>query len=173
MLEKRGHLVAEPLELRFIQVLVDRAPPDPVLRARLADEELVFRRTSRLAPGVDHEWAALCESALFSPQRMRVEKRGGGMNVHAAAGVDSVLAEIDSSLGSDRHCHAASPFRWPKKRDPAVAGRGPYRTRAGALRRLVPWPRGATTAATSSFRRDRFAAALDVRRRAGDRRDLR
>ena len=139
MLEKRGDLVAEPIELHFLQLLVDRAPPDSILRARLADKEFVFRRTSRVAACVDDERAALCEPALVSPQRVRVENRGRGVDVHAAAGVDSVLAEIDSALGSDRQCHAASPFRWRKKRDPAVAGRGPYRTHAAVLRRLVPW----------------------------------
>jgi hypothetical protein len=52
------------------------------------------------------------------------------MEMDAAGGVDAVLAEIYPSPGSNRCCHALSPFLWRKKRDPALAGRGPYRTRA-------------------------------------------
>ena len=143
MLEERGDLVAEPLELLFAQLLVDGSPPDSILRPGLPDEEFVLRGTPRVAPGVDDERAAFCEPALVSAQRVRVEDRGRGMDLYAAAGVDSVLAEIDSPLGSDRHCHAASPFRWRKKRDPACAGRGSYRTHAAVSRRLVPWLHGA------------------------------
>jgi hypothetical protein len=64
------------------------------------------------------------------------------MEMDATGGVDAVLAEIYSSPGSDRCCHAVSPFQWRKKRDPALAGRGPYRTHATGLRRVVRWRRG-------------------------------
>src|SRR5207248_906197 len=80
---------------------------------------------------------------LVASQRVRVEDGRRGMEMDPAAGIYAVLAEIDSPLGPDRHCHAASPFRWRKKRDPALAGQGPYRTRAGVLGRLVPWRDGA------------------------------
>ena len=61
MLEERGDLVAEPLELLFVQLLVDGSPPDAILRPGLADEKLVLRRTPGVPPGVDDERAAFCE----------------------------------------------------------------------------------------------------------------
>ena len=138
MLEKRRDFVPEPLELPFAELLVDGAPPNSILRPRLPDEKFVLRRTPRVTPGVDDERAALRQPALVSPQRVRVEDRGRGMNVHAAAGIDSMLAEIDTSLGSDRHCHAAFSFPVAQKTRPGSRGSTPYRTPASALWRLVP-----------------------------------
>src|SRR4051795_1393633 len=98
---------------------------------------------------------------------MRVKDGGRGVDVDAAAGIDAVLAEIDPSLGSDRRCHAESPSRWRKKRDPAVAGRrlsyACNRSRAACT--VATWSCGDPMAAHG---RGRHAENLDTRRRPSD-----
>ena len=59
--EVARHLLAETVEVLLGQLAVDLAPPDPILGGRLADDELVLRRTSRVPTGVDDERATLAE----------------------------------------------------------------------------------------------------------------
>ena len=86
----RDDLLAQPLEMLLRDLRVDLAPPDPVLGARLADEELVLRRAAGVLAGVDGERAALGEPAVARAQRMRVELRGGRVPVDGALGLDPV-----------------------------------------------------------------------------------
>ena len=62
--EVRDDLLAQPLEVLLRDLRVDVAPPDPVLGARLADDELVLRRAAGVLAGVDGERAAFGEPAL-------------------------------------------------------------------------------------------------------------
>ena len=73
--EVRGDLLAQPVELLLGDLGVDVAPPDPVLRARLADDELVLRRAAGVLAGVDRERAALGQPSLAALERVRVEQR--------------------------------------------------------------------------------------------------
>ena len=73
--EIRDDLVAEPEEVLLLERLVDVSPPDAVLRAGLAHDELVLRRAARVDAGVDDERPALGEHALLARERVRVEHR--------------------------------------------------------------------------------------------------
>ncbi len=53
--EVRCDLFTQPLEMLLRDLGVDVAPPDPVLGARLANDELVLRRAARMGAGVDRE----------------------------------------------------------------------------------------------------------------------
>ena len=66
LLEVGDDLVPQPVEVGFGQRLVDGAPPDPLLRAGLLDDELVPRRAARVVPGVDDERPALGQAAVAS-----------------------------------------------------------------------------------------------------------
>ena len=68
-----GDLVAQPLEVLLGELLV-AVPPDPVLGARLADDELVLRRAAGVPAGVDDERAALGDPRFAAPDRMLVER---------------------------------------------------------------------------------------------------
>ena len=59
--EVRRDLLAQAVEALLRELLVDVAPPDAVLGAGLAHDELVLRRAARVAAGVDDERAALGE----------------------------------------------------------------------------------------------------------------
>ena len=89
----RGHLLAQPLEVLLRDLGVDVAPPDPLLRAGLPDDELVLRRAAGVLAGVDGERAALGEPGLAARERVRVELRRRRVPVDGAGGLDSVHPE--------------------------------------------------------------------------------
>src|SRR5581483_4087866 len=60
----RDELRAQPVEVLLVERLVDRPPPDALLRFRLPHDELVLGRAPREAPRVDDERTALGEPAL-------------------------------------------------------------------------------------------------------------
>ena len=96
--EVRDDLLAQPLEVLLGDRLVDGAPPDPLLRAGLADDELVLRRAAGEAAGVDDERPALGEPALAALERVRVEQRRRRVPVDAAARAQPVVGEADRSV---------------------------------------------------------------------------
>ena len=86
---------AQSVEALLGELAVDVAPPDPLLRARLTDDELVRRRAAGVAAGVDDERAALGEPAVADQEGVRVEHGGGRIPVDATHWVDAVLVEPD------------------------------------------------------------------------------
>ena len=105
--QARRDLLAELLEVLLGDLRVDVAPPDPILRAGLANDELVLRRAPRVLAGVDDERAALGEPRVASRQRVLVELRGRRMPVDVPADSDSVLGEL-VPIGNDRDHSAPS-----------------------------------------------------------------
>ena len=91
--EVRDDLLAQPLEVLLRDLRVDVAPPDPVLGARLADDELVLGRAAGVLAGVDGERPAFGDPALVALQRVRVELRRGRVPVDGALGLDPVDRE--------------------------------------------------------------------------------
>jgi len=89
----RHDLLAQSFEVLLRDLRIDLAPPDPVLGARLADEELVLGRAAGMHACVYGERAALGEPAVAAVQRMRVELRGGRVPVDDALGLDPVDAK--------------------------------------------------------------------------------
>ena len=87
----RGHLLAQPLEVLLRDLGVDVPEPDPLRRARLADDELVLRRAAGVLAGVDGERPTLGEPALTPRQRIGVELRRRGVPVDGPGRLDSVL----------------------------------------------------------------------------------
>ena len=77
-------LAAERLEVVLLDRAVDLAPPDPLLGARLADDELVLGRPSGEAAGVDDQRPALGEPPVAAFERVRVELGGGRVAEHVA-----------------------------------------------------------------------------------------
>ena len=75
----RKHLCAQPVVAVLLEHLVDLAPPDPLLGAALAGDELVAGRAARVPAGVDDERAAVGQDSLVTPQRVRVEDRRRGV----------------------------------------------------------------------------------------------
>src|SRR6476659_9515753 len=106
----------------FVDLLVDRARPDPVLGIGFPYEELVVRGAAGMTTGVDDERPAFGEPPFVVAQRVRVEQRGRWMEMDAAGGVDAVLAEIYSSPGSHRCCHARISFPVAQKTRPGSRG---------------------------------------------------
>jgi hypothetical protein len=86
----RHDLLAQSFEVLLRDLRVDLAPPDPVLGARLADEELVLGRAAGVQARVDGERAALGQPAVVALQRVRIELRGGRVPVDGALGLDPV-----------------------------------------------------------------------------------
>src|SRR5207244_9494431 len=122
---RRDDLLAQLVERRLVDRLVDAPPPDPVLRAGLADDELVPRRAAGVAPGVDGERPALREVAVAARERVRVQERGGRVPVDATPGGDAVLVEPALvQPGGDRHRSAPFPKRKKEiRRAPAPAAK--------------------------------------------------
>ena len=89
----RDDLLAQTLEVLLRDLRVDLAPPDPVLGARLADDELVLRRAARVLARVDGQRAALGEPALVPLEGVHVELRGARVPVDGALGLDPVDAK--------------------------------------------------------------------------------
>ena len=73
LLEVGGDLPAQSVEVLLGDLGVHVAPPDPLFRAGLADDELVLRRAAGEAAGVDDERPALGEDALAAVDRRGVE----------------------------------------------------------------------------------------------------
>ena len=84
-------LLAEPVELRLLDRGVGVAPPDALLGARLAHDELVLRRPAGEPPGVDDERAALGQPAVTALERVRVELRRGRVVEDLSLRLDPVL----------------------------------------------------------------------------------
>jgi hypothetical protein len=98
-----GHLRAQALEVLLVDLGVDRPPPDPVLGAGLADDELVLGRAAGVDARVDGERAALGDRRLAALERVGVELRRGRVPVDAPVGPDPVADEIvcrDRYLGA-------------------------------------------------------------------------
>jgi hypothetical protein len=102
LVEVGDDLLAETVELLLGQRLVDLAPPDAVLRTGLADDELVPRRASGVAAGVDDERPTLGEDALAARERVRVEERSRRLPVDAAVGIEPVPPERSLRRDCDR-----------------------------------------------------------------------
>ena len=66
-------LLAQPVEVRLRDLGVDVPPPDPVLGAGLADDELVLRRAAGVLAGVHVERAALGNPPLAALDGVVVE----------------------------------------------------------------------------------------------------
>ena len=93
--EVSGHLRVEALEAPGLERLVDLAPPDPLLGAGLAHDELVVRRAARVLAGLDDERATLREDAVASANGLRDQGRGRDVPAHRAGGIDAVHGQID------------------------------------------------------------------------------
>jgi hypothetical protein len=91
LLEARGHLAAQPLEVLLGELVVDVAPPDAVLGLRLAYDELVLRRAAGEAAGVDDERPTLGQHGFLPLERVHVEQRRGRVAEHAAGRIDAVV----------------------------------------------------------------------------------
>ena len=85
LLEVRHELLAQPVEALL---------GNGLLRAGLADDELVLGRTARVATRVDDERTSLREHGLVPRERVRVEHRRRRIQVHPPAGPDSVLRKV-------------------------------------------------------------------------------
>jgi hypothetical protein len=94
VLEVRGDLLAQALEVLLRDRLVDLAPPDAVLGSGFPDDELVLRRPAGVPAGVDDERSALGEPALAAPQRVRVKQRGRRVAVDAAGRAQTVRGQV-------------------------------------------------------------------------------
>ena len=105
--QARRDLLTQLLEVLLGDLRVHVAPPDPILRAWLANDELVLRRAARVLAGVDDERAALGEPGIASCQRVLVELRRRRMPVDVPADSDSVLGEL-VPIGNDRDHSAPS-----------------------------------------------------------------
>jgi len=89
-----GDLGAKPLEAFLVDRGVDVAPPDPLLRAGLTDDELVLRRAAGVRAGVDRERPTFGDLCLAALECVRVELRGRRIRMDAALGADAVADEI-------------------------------------------------------------------------------
>ena len=122
--QARGDLLAQPLEALLGDLGVDVAPPDPLLGARLADDELVLGRAAGVLAGVDDERPALGEPRVAARERVLVELRGRRVPEDVPAHRDPVLREL-VPIGNDRDheasCYADARIPWPV---PASSVRG-------------------------------------------------
>ena len=107
-LEMTEDLVAQTLEAILVEILVDLAPGDPLLAARLPDDVLVVRRAAGVHAGVDDERPALRKLSIPPLQRVHVEKRGGRMGENAARRLQAMLAQIDRAAYVLDDCHPLS-----------------------------------------------------------------
>ena len=92
-LEVRDDLRAQAVEMLLRDLGVRVAPPDPLLGAGLAHDELVLRRAAGEAAGVDDERPVLGEHRLAPVERGRVELRRRRVAEHASSGAQSVDGE--------------------------------------------------------------------------------
>jgi hypothetical protein len=103
--EVLGHLGAQALEVLLVDLGVDRSPPDAVLGARLADDELVLGRAAGVDARVDGQCAALGDRGFAALERVGVELGRGRIPVDPPVSPDAVAGEI---VGRDRYLRA--PF---------------------------------------------------------------
>ena len=96
--EMRRDLVSQALERVFGQLLVHVAPPDPVFRARLADDELVLRRAPGVDTCVDGERAALGKLCFAAEERVRVQDGRGRVPMERALGAETELRQLCAAL---------------------------------------------------------------------------
>jgi hypothetical protein len=89
----------------LVDLGVDGAPPDPILGAGLADDELVLRGAAGVDTRVDCQRAALGDRGLAALERVGVELGRGRVPVDPAVGPDAVANEI---VCRDRYLRA--PF---------------------------------------------------------------
>ena len=103
--EVRDHLLAQAVEVLLGDLGVDVTPPDPLLGAGLADDELVLRRAPGVLAGVDVERAALGDPAVATLDGVVVEERGRRVPVDVAGRLDAVLGQSDAPVlpGGRRH----------------------------------------------------------------------
>ena len=103
--EVRDGLLAQPIEVLLGDLGVDVAPPDPVLRARLADDELVLRRAAGVLAGVHIERATLGDPPLSALDRVVVEERGRRVPMDGLRRLDAMLSQSDAPalLRARRH----------------------------------------------------------------------
>ncbi len=92
--QPRRDLLAKSLEVILRDLRVDVAPPDAVLRARFADDELVLGRAAGVLTRVHDERAALGEPRVAARERVLVELGRRGVPVDAPSHGDPVLNEL-------------------------------------------------------------------------------
>ena len=88
--EEVGHLATEVVEARLLERPVDLSPPDPLLGAGLAHDELVLRRAAGESARVDDQRATLRELPVPAPQRVGVQLGRGGVPEDLAGRLDPV-----------------------------------------------------------------------------------
>ncbi len=93
--EVLGDLRAQALVVLERELAVDRAPPDPVLGLRLANGELVLRRTSRVYARVDDERAAFRDACFAAEDCVLVQDRRRRVAVQRSRERDPLLAKVD------------------------------------------------------------------------------
>ena len=167
--ETLGDLVAQPLEGVLRDVGVDVAPPDPILGARLADDELVLRRAAGVDAGVHDQRAAFREAPVAVRERVRVELGRRRMPVDPAADeVDPVLGEaLSARHGRDHRCPLVivccptriRPYRKRARRFPSQSVSSKRRSAA----ETGPSQRSAPGSVTSPPLRERTATPCSPR----------
>jgi hypothetical protein len=101
-----GDLHAQALEVLLVDLGVDRAPPDPILGAVLANDELVLRGAAGVDARVDRKRPALGDRRLPAREGVGVELGGGRIPVDPLLRPEAVANEI---VCRDRYFRA--PFR--------------------------------------------------------------
>ena len=97
-LEIGQHPLVQAGELRRRDLLVDAAPINRVVGARLVDDVLVARAAAGVTAGIDDKRAAIAELALAAPDRMLVKKRHRQVPVHRAQMVHSLFGEAKAGF---------------------------------------------------------------------------
>ena len=103
LLEVRDDLPAQPVEVLLGDLGVRVAPPDAVLGAGLAHDELVLRRAAGEASRVDDERPVLGEDGFAAIERSHVELRRRRVAEHASPDAQSVGGEAVFRPVGDRH----------------------------------------------------------------------
>src|SRR5262249_30648568 len=101
-LEVRDDLVAQPEELLLLERTIDVAPPDSILGAALAHDELVVWRAPGVRAGVDDERPAFGEHSLPPLERPRVERGGRRISMDGSGRLEAVLHEVDAAAAFGR-----------------------------------------------------------------------
>ena len=103
--EVRDGLLSQPVEMLLGDLGVDVAPPDPVLRARLADDELVLRGAAGVLAGVHIERPALGDPPFAALDCMVVEERRRRVPMDGLRRLDAMLSQSDAPalLRARRH----------------------------------------------------------------------
>ena len=100
-----GDLRAQPLEALLRDRRVDVAPPDPLLRARLADDELILGRAARELARVDCKRAIGHERALFEALFVVSELLVREVVKHVAVVDNAELSQAQRSGRGLMWCH--------------------------------------------------------------------